>query len=153
MRADFQLGDKPIGALELCPSSVERTDHVTASTKATPMSAASPHALQCYNPAAAATPMSVSLTIKSSKRTKTPGILRRRRGRKLCSSAGKKSVVRSVKSCALTSSVSRSIVVTAADSGVPADATPEKERSEQILPFSPSQVRNPSCVSSQQPLG
>jgi len=120
--ADFQLGDKPIGSLELC-SLVEDNGHITAVSQAP-------------------TPLCMSVTIKS-KLTKTPCILRRRR-RKLYSN-GKKSVVRCPKSSASLSSASPPVVVSSdctrvASATTDACLTPKKEQSEQILPFSPSQV-------------
>jgi len=119
--ADFQLGDKPFGALELC-SVREDNDHVSAVD--------------------ASTPACVSVTIQS-KQTKTPCILRRRR-RKLCTN-GKKSVVHGAKSSAGRSPAGPAATVSrdcsrVSDTGSESCVTPKKDDSEPILPFSPSQV-------------
>jgi len=116
--AGFQLGDKPLGALEPCSSVEEEDNHVAVTQQLTPT---------CR-----------SIKIKS-KLTKTPCILRRRRKKK-------KSVVHHPKSSASTSSASPSVFVSSnctrvSNTSTDSCATPQKEQSEQILPFSPSQVR------------
>ena len=116
---DFQLGDRPIGALKLC-SPVEHSDHITVTQ--------------------APSPKCMSVTIKS-KPIKTPCILRRRR-RKMYAN-GKKSVVQCPKSSASTSTVSSPVIdcTQALTTGTDSCVTPTKDIiSEQILPFSPSQV-------------
>jgi len=120
--AGFQLGDKPLGALEPC-TSVEEDDSSIALAQPP-------------------TPSCRSITIKSNV-TKTPCILRRRRRKQYGN--GKKSVVRHPKSSASTSLASPSVTVShdcTAVSNTSTDSciTPQKEQSEQILPFSPSQV-------------
>lgn len=120
--ADFQFGDKPIGALQRC-SSRQDLDPITANETVTPAG--------------------VSVKIQSrSQLTKTPCILRRRR-RKLCTS-GKKSAIKCAKRPAnsSTSVVKQASVPAGSGSSTRAVScvTPQKQVAEQILPFSPSQV-------------
>lgn len=121
--AGFQLGDKPLGALEPCTSVEEDNSHVAVAQSLTPT---------CR-----------SITIKS-KLTKTPCILRRRRKKLYVN--GKKSAVQRPKSSASTCSASPSVAASndctyVSNTSTDSCVTPQKEQYEQILPFSPSQVR------------
>jgi len=120
--AGFQLGDKPLGALEPRSSMEDNSDVAVAQP---------------------VTPTCRSVTIKSNV-AKTPCILRRRR-KKLYGN-GKKSMVQHPKSSASKSSASPSVIVSSdcthvSNTSTDSCITPQKGQSDQILPFSPSQVR------------